>query len=274
MNYRIIGVTGHTGVLGKALIQKFKKQKNIKIYKFFGDIRKIKDVQFWLKNKKFDAIFHLAATVPTAKVERFYRDALKVNYLGTKILVDEIVKRASTDWFFFSSSSHVYGFSNKRIKENSKLKPISKYGLTKLKAEKYIEKKLFKINFCIGRIFSFTHYSQNELFFVPSLYKKFTAQNKIELANINHIRDFLILSDILSAIFMLYKNKSTGIFNIASGKATRLVEIPKFFSKVFKKNFIIKKNNKKETKHVGNIKKILKLGWKPKKSINDILRSF
>ena len=114
MNYKIIGVTGHTGVLGKALIQKFKKHKNIKIYKFSGDIRKKKDVQFWLKNKKFDAIFHLAAIVSTAKVEKFYSDALKVNYLGTKILVDEIVKRDSTDWFFFLQALMFIAFQIKK----------------------------------------------------------------------------------------------------------------------------------------------------------------
>jgi nucleoside-diphosphate-sugar epimerase len=274
MNYKIVGITGHTGVLGKALIKKFKKNKKFKIYKFFGDIRKKKDVQLWLKNKKFDVIFHLAAIVATSKVEKFYNDALKVNYIGTKILVDEIIKRNSTDWFFFSSTSHVYSFSNKRIKEDSKLQPISKYGTTKLKAEKYIEKRLFQIKFCIGRIFSYTHHTQEDLFFVPSLYKKFITQKKIELTSINHVRDFLILSDVLSAIQILYKNKSTGFFNIASGSGTRLIKIPTFFSKVFKKNFSIKKNNKKETRQVGNITKILKLGWKPKKSINDILKSF
>ena len=274
MNFKIIGITGHTGVLGKELIEKFKKNKKFKIYKFSGDIRKKKDVQLWLKNKKFDAIFHLAAIVPTSKVEKFYSDALKVNYTGTKILVDEIVKRNSTDWFFFSSTSHVYSFSNKRIKEDSKLQPISKYGTTKLKAEKYIEKRLFQIKFCIGRIFSFTHHTQDDLFFVPSLYKKFTSQNKIELININQERDFLILSDIVSAIRVLYKNKSTGIFNIASGSATSLIKIPIFFSKVFKKFFFVKKNNKKKTRHVGYIRKLLKLGWKPKKNINDILKSF
>jgi len=274
MSYKIIGITGHNGVLGKALIEKFKKNKKFKIYKFSGDIRKKKDVQLWLKKMKFDAIFHLAAVVPTSKVEKFYGDALKVNYTGTKILVDEIVKRNSTDWFFFSSTSHVYSFSNKRIKEDSKLQPISKYGTTKLKAEKYIEKRLFQIKFCIGRIFSFTHHTQDDLFFVPSLYKKFTSQNKIELININHERDFLSLSDIVSAIKILYKNKSTGIFNIASGSATRLIKIPIFFSKFFKKNFSIKKNNRTATIHVGNIRKILRLGWKPKKKINHILISY
>ena len=42
MNYKIIGITGHTGVLGKALIEKFKNNKKFKINKFFGDIRKKK----------------------------------------------------------------------------------------------------------------------------------------------------------------------------------------------------------------------------------------
>jgi nucleoside-diphosphate-sugar epimerase len=109
---------------------------------------------------------------------------------------------------------------------------------------------------------------------VPSLYKRFITQTKIDLININHVRDFLILSDILSAIKILYKNKSTGIFNIASGSATRLIKIPIFFSKFFKKNFSIKKNNRTATIHVGNIRKILRLGWKPKKKINHILISY
>jgi len=41
---------------------------------------------------------------------------------------------------FFSSTSHVYKFSQKKINEKSRLKPSSLYGLTKLKAEKYIQK--------------------------------------------------------------------------------------------------------------------------------------
>ena len=46
----------------------------------------------------------------------------------------------------------------KKINEKKKTNPISKYGLTKLKAENYIIKKLSnRIPFCIGRIFSFTH---------------------------------------------------------------------------------------------------------------------
>jgi nucleoside-diphosphate-sugar epimerase len=272
MNSKTIGITGHSGCLGKELIKKF--TYDVTIDKFLGDITKKKDIQFWLKNKKFDAIFHLAAIVPTLKVEKYYYKALKVNYFGTKILVDEILKRNSTNWFFFSSTSHVYSFSKKKIREDSKLKPISKYGKTKLMSEKYIGKKLLKIKFCIGRIFSFTHHNQDDLFFVPSLYKKFITQNKIELTNINHTRDFLILSDVLSAIKILYKNKSTGIFNIASGSSTSLIKIPKFFSKFFKKKFSIKKKNRKATRHVGNIRKILKLGWKPKKKINDILSSY
>ena len=70
MNSKTIGITGHSGCLGKELIKKF--TYDVTIDKFLGDITKKKDIQFWLKNKKFDAIFHLAAIVPTLKVEKYY----------------------------------------------------------------------------------------------------------------------------------------------------------------------------------------------------------
>ena len=55
-------------------------------------------------------------------------------------------------WFFYSSTSHVYQSKNnkKKLTENSKLKPYTKYGKTKLEAENLLisefkknKKKLF-----------------------------------------------------------------------------------------------------------------------------------
>ncbi len=53
-------------------------------------------------------------------------------------------KIAKLNGFSFSSTSHVYDFSNKKISENYKLSPKTIYGSTKVKAEKYIIKKLKK----------------------------------------------------------------------------------------------------------------------------------
>ena len=66
------GITGHTGNLGKK-IQKV--AKNFKFIKFKGDIRRVKNVEAWIKNNNFDLIIHFAAIVPISKVNKKYKHA-------------------------------------------------------------------------------------------------------------------------------------------------------------------------------------------------------
>ena len=68
---------------------------------------------------------------------------------------------------------------NRKIKENFKTNPSSKYGKTKLLAENYINKKFrnFQINYCIGRIFSIFD-NKSDGFFTPSLINKIKQKPK------------------------------------------------------------------------------------------------
>ena len=228
------GITGHTGVLGSELIRKNKK---IRFIKFKGDISNKKNIQNWFQNNKFDIIIHLAAIVPTKIVKKNYKLANKINYLGTKLLVDEILKKQEIQWFFYSSTSHVYKFSKNKISENGVLKPISKYGLTKLRGENYIIKKLKKkVPYCIGRIFSFTNNKQSKDYIIPAIFNKAKSKKKeIIFKNTNHFRDFLCVKDICSAILILKKNKANGIYNIGSGKKVLLSNIVKIILGKYKK---------------------------------------
>jgi nucleoside-diphosphate-sugar epimerase len=270
MSFKSIGITGSTGVLGSYIK---KNLKNIKFDCFNGNITNKKDIQEWLKGKKFDALFHFAAVVPTKKVLKNYNHSKKVNYYGTKLLIDCVKKNQTTKWFLFTSTSHVYKFSKKKITENSILEPISKYGLTKLMAEKYLLKNKQKVNICIIRIFSYTNIDQNISFFIPSIYKRFLNNNLINLNNINHIRDFVDINDIYSAIKLLYKKKSKGVYNIGSGIPIPLIEIVKYLATLFNKNYVINNTNK-QTMLVADLKKLIKLGWKPKKNIVKILNTY
>ena len=270
MSFKSIGITGSTGVLGSYIK---KNLKNIKFDCFNGNITNKKDIQEWLKGKKFDALFHFAAVVPTKKVLKNYNHSKKVNYYGTKLLIDCVKKNQTTKWFLFTSTSHVYKFSKKKVTENSILEPISKYGLTKLMAEKYLLKNKQKVNICIIRIFSYTNIDQNISFFIPSIYKKFLNNNLINLNNINHIRDFVDINDIYSAIKLLYKKKSKGVYNIGSGIPIHLIEIVKYLATLFNKNYVINNTNK-QTMLVAGLKKLIKLGWKPKKNIVKILNTY
>ena len=254
------GITGHTGNLGKK-IQKV--AKNFKFIKFKGDIRREKDVEAWIKNNNFDLIIHFAAIVPISKVNKKYKHAIDVNYIGTRNLIKMIIKhKLNLKWFFYSSTSHVYSYSTKKIKENYQLKPITKYGKTKLMAENLITKKLnnTKIKFCIGRIFSIID-NKNKEFFLKGLINKIQNNNKIvKLDNLNHYRDFISTDQISKAILLLWSKKHQGIINIANGKKTNLKTIAQVFAKKCKKKIFFNKN--KQTSMIANINKLKKYGWK------------
>jgi len=264
------GITGHTGILGRELL---KIKNNIKFIKFKGDITKKNDIKKWLKKNPIDIIVHLAAIVPTNIVKKKFYYANKVNYTGTKLLVDEIVHYKKIKWLFYSSTSHVYKFSKKKLSEKSEIKPISKYGLTKLKGENYIKKKLKKkIPFCIGRIFSFTDINQSKNYIIPSIINKAKSKKKeILFNNINHFRDFLCTKDICVAIKILIKKQITGIYNIGSGEKILISDIVKIIFNKFKKKYYIKET-KKQTCLIANNSKIKKLNWKPSKNIKGIIK--
>jgi|TARA_B100000959_G_C14962323_1_gene616285 UDP-glucose 4-epimerase len=257
------GITGHNGNLGK----KFQKiSKKFKFIKFNGDISKKRYVENWIKYNDFDLIIHLASIVPTSIVNKKFKRALNVNYYGTKFLVDSIVKNNKRlKWFFFSSTSHVYSLTTKKIKENYSTQPSTKYGKTKLIAEKYIVKKLKKANikFCIGRIFSIIDNKKKE-FFLPGLLKKIKSKKKlIYLKNFNHYRDFISTEQICKIMIILWNKKCNQVVNIANGRKINLKYVAKLLSKELNKKIFFENN--KPTTLVADIKKIKKLGYEPKK---------
>ncbi|MDC3090207.1 SDR family oxidoreductase, partial [Candidatus Pelagibacter sp.] len=216
-------------------------------------------VSDWIKKNNFDVMIHLAALVPIKTVNKNKKLAQEVNFLGTKNIIDAIIK-SNVRWFFFSSTSHVYKSSKIKISENSLKKPISYYGKTKLNAENYIIKKLkkTKVDYCIGRIFSTSNVSQKKNYLVPDLiYKIKNTKNKIVLRNLNHYRDFISMHEISKIIIKLYNVKFKGIVNIGMGKGVLLKDIAKLICKKFKKKYEFV-DNTKPTYLIANNKKLKK----------------
>jgi len=256
------GITGWSGVLGIAI----REELNYRFIPFKERIENKKNIYRWVKNNNFDLIIHLAAVVPTKIVNSNFNKANKINYDGTKNIVDAILKyKPNLKWFFFSSTSHVYKLKKifEKIDEKATTFASTKYGLTKVRAENYIVNKLKNttVRYCIGRIFSYSGINQKQPYLIPSLiYKIKVSKDKyIHLKDLNHYRDFLSLKKICTAINILQKKKASGIYNIASGKSFLLEDIAKYIGKKFNKKCKFKKN--KKTFLIGNIDKLTKLGF-------------
>ena len=233
--FKLIGLTGSTGLLGQSLKKKLRKLNNYKLNCYKGDITNKSQLKKWFKVNSFCYVIHLAAIVPVKKVNKNINFAKKVNIGGTKNIINEVNKKKSIKWFFFSSSSHVYQFNNKKVRETSIKKPFSIYGKTKLEAEKFIEKKINKkIKFCVGRIFSLEGKNKAKSYFLPGLLKKIRKNKVIEI-DFNQFRDFIHVDDVAGAIVILLKKEQVGIYNIASGKKTRFYELINLFSKLLKR---------------------------------------
>ena len=205
--------------------------------------------------------------MPTNKVKQNFQKAKDINVNSVKAILKILKKNKRKVWFFLASSSHVYPFSKNKISEKKKLQPINKYGTTKLLAERALTDKRYNqyVNYCIGRIFSYTNPDQDQSFIVPSLFEK----KKIDINNLNHCRDFIHIDDICSAIEILCMSKKKGIFIIGSGKKVNLVHL---YNLARGTSYPISK--KPVTSHYADNNKLKKTGWSEKKNILNIIKNF
>ena len=167
-------ITGSNGVLGKRFKKAISRYNKYEIVDFKGDITDYNNVKNNICEKNFfDVVVHLASVVPVDEVIRNPAHAFSVNVSGTINLLKALFISKQKPFFLFTSTSHVYASSNKKISENKKTKPISFYGKTKLLSENYIKRKLDnRVNFCIGRIFSTSNINQKRNYLVPDLIRK------------------------------------------------------------------------------------------------------
>jgi nucleoside-diphosphate-sugar epimerase len=225
-----IGITGATGTLGRILCDRLKwASKSFSC--FLGDLCDKSEVNKWIYSGDLDAIIHLAAVVPVSTIKENPLKAFNTNVGGTINLLTSIASKALRKklWFFYASSSHVYKSSCEPISEDYETLPISLYGKTKLMAEEIVHEvgmnSKYNLDVCIGRIFSFYHQSQDGNFLYPSIVSRLKSEDlsrPFELYGADSVRDFLAAEQVIEIIIKLFNNRSVGIYNIASGKGTKI----------------------------------------------------
>jgi len=284
-------VTGGAGFIGSHLVEKLveKGLKVIVIDNFSsGNIKNLEKIKNKIYIKKVDicnygslekifkknninCIFHLAGKadiVPSIKNPKLYYDT---NVTGTINLL-ELCRIYGIKKIIYTASSTCYGIPKRfPTSETDKITPMYPYALTKKIGEDLILHygKVYKISAISLRLFNVYGPRSRTSGTYGAVMGVFLAQkiNNYPLTivgNGQQTRDFTFVSDIINAIFLVFKNKkkTVGVFNVGSGKTVSVMTLAK---KLSKKYIFIPKRPGEPDCTFANISKIKKYyKWEPK----------
>jgi|TARA_B110000114_G_C15059133_1_gene384594 nucleoside-diphosphate-sugar epimerase len=256
-------ITGHEGYIGNFLIN-FLKQKKIKYKKI--NLDKINNYNF----KNYSHFIHL----------QFYIQNKKSNIKKNINNINKVIKICeNNNLFLIFPSTASFKFKNKkRVKNN--LNVINNYTFAKDYCEKKIllSNKINNLKFTIFRIFNVYGSSVNNRYYISTIIKEFiNISDKIKIKYYKNIRDYIHIKDLSDLIYKSISKKSTGIFEVASGKSISIKNLAtKIRNNYFPKKdliFINPAKSKVNDYSKSNIKSTLKVfNWRPKISIENGLK--
>ena len=300
-------ITGASGFIGSRVIQIWKDYADVELYGLTRNglkdsaIRRI-DTISWLEcdvlnieavrniflNYKFDVVLHLAAITEHNAIVNHSFETFDTNLYGTLNILKCINELCDKCLFLYASSGKVYGLTNEMpVSENAYSNPTTLLGKSKRITEQVIDFYSVAANqYLICRIFNIYGEGQKRNFVLPTILEQLD-QSEISLGNIDDLRDYLYVDDLISAFWACIKSrdkfKQYDIVNIGSGEPASVKDIIYIIEEITnqRRKVTINKNKIRndETKVEFCSNKKLKdlTGWQPKYSlyngIKNVLRS-
>lgn len=264
---RRVGLTGPRGTLARVLQSCWPE---VEWVAYQGDVLEFEALQRWASGARLDALLHLAAIVPTNRVEADPRRAFLVNVAGTV----NVLEAVRCPWVFLASSSHVYGSSPDPHSEDSALDPLSLYGKTKTSAEEWarVLSQRHGQKLCIGRIFSYTDPAQDASFLVPGLFRRIAAApQQLEVFGLEGSRDFLSAREVARLIGELCQRQAEGTYNIASGQALTLRQLAQAIAHRLGRTDLELVDGGGASHLLADISRLRALGIEPRFHLDDLL---
>ena len=241
-----------------------------------------KDILEMDKFPEVDYVFHLAAQAGVrASWGKNFEIYTRSNVEATQRLL-AFYKDYNIKKFVYASSSSVYGDAELPMKEDSLLKPVSPYGVTKLAGENlcYLYWKNYGVLTVSLRYFTVYGSRQRPDMAIHKFVTAILNGDEITIFGYGtQTRDFTFVDDVVKANILAAESDSVGeIFNIGGGSrisvSNLINEIEKIVGKKAKIKYIEKqKGDVRDT--LADVSKAEKgLGWKPKTEINRGLERF
>lgn len=302
-------ITGASGFVGNYLIEEILLQyPNAKIIGlqrnktsvskesvsyYEVELTDFKDVYSIIEQNSPDVIIHLASD---SSVGYSWENPIHSfnNNVNIFLNILEAVRKIKIDCKILSiGSSEEYGevqIKDIPILEKTLLNPISPYAVARVSQELLSKVYVsgYGLNIIMTRSFNHTGPQQDARFVIPSFAKQIierklnNSTNNIETGDLNIIRDFVDVRDVVKAYLLLVEKGENGeVYNICSGIGNDLQSIFKMLCTAANISINTTTNEKYIRPNdnpiiIGNNSKIFnKVGWKPQisleQSINDII---
>jgi UDP-glucose 4-epimerase len=296
-------VTGCAGFIGSHLVDKLLEQGYEVIgmdcfTDYYHREIKEKNIENALKNNNFelieedildmanfpevDYVFHLAAQAGVrASWGKSFEIYTRNNMEATQKLL-EFYKEHKIKKFVYASSSSVYGDAELPMKEDSLLKPVSPYGVTKLAGENlcYLYWKNYNVPTVSLRYFTVYGPRQRPDMAIYKFVNAILNEEEITVfGDGTQTRDFTFVDDVVEANILAAANGIKGeVFNVGGGSRISVNELIKKIEETTVKKVRIKYIEKQK----GDVRDTLadtskinnELNWKPRVKIEEGLMRF
>ena len=255
----VFGIDNLNGYYSKKIkierLKELKKNKNFKFSKI--NLSNWRELKNFLKNKKFDAIIHLAAQPGVQYSLKNRRSYFDNNIKAQFNLLEIIAKFDATKKFIYGSSSSVYGEKSNKNETFNIEKQESFYATSKKMCEVMTKNyaNLYKFKSTALRFFTvygpYGRPDMSPLIFLKSIYnnKKIKLYNNgSSLRSYTYIDDVVnfIIKSIKNNLFLKDKKNYHKIYNVGNNKNISTINFVKLIEKNLNKTSkVIKLKNRK-----------------------------
>lgn len=279
-NFRVYGVSRRNEIDRQYL--KYKKNKNIKNYKFNKinlnskkDINKLIKI---IKNNNITYVVNFAAQGMVAESWISPQDWYQTNVVSNSILVKELSKLKLKKYLNFSTPE-VYGNTSSLIRESNTFSPTTPYAISRSAQDFNLLAYYKTYNFPVVFTRAANIYGpyQQKYRIIPKIIISNLTNKKIPIhGKGDTLRSFVYMPDVSKALLkILLDKKNIGeTFHISSKRFISILQLTKLVNKLMNikyKNFYhIKERDGKDLKYTLNSKKIRdRYSWSEKTNLNN-----